>query len=245
MIDVLLFKRALSRVIAEKSNDSGIGTLTEKTVHKTLKLYYEPDESKHEVSYLGKIADIINDNGITEIQTGSFSKIKIKLKKFLPVSPVTLVYPIICEKQLRWLDRETGIITHARNNGRIKTVFDAGRELYTIREFLTHSNLTVKLVFLKCEEYRALDGYDATRKKGATVLDCIPVQIIDEILLSTAEDYRIFIPSSLGEEFTVKDFNRAVKSRSVYTYYSIRLAEYFGFVTHTHNLGRAFVYKRR
>ena len=245
MIDSIAFKEARRRVLLDsESRDDGIGRLSEKVTHKILKLCYEPDESFHEVEFLGKIADIKNEKGIYEIQTASFSYLIPKLKRFLPECPVTVVYPIAAKKTVRWVDKTTNEISPPRRAPRGKTVFDAGRELYKIREFFGSENLTVRLVLLECEEFKLLDGKDKTRKRGATRIDRIPTAIIDEIELRGIEDFRIFLPDSLGEEFTAKEYMKAAGTRSRYVYYSMKLMEHLGFIEHIRNDGRAFVYKR-
>ena len=94
----LRFSEAYARVIGEKCADTGIGTLGEKAIHKTLKLYYEPDESKHEIEVLGSVADVLSENGIIEVQSSNFKYLVPKLEKFLPQYPVTVVYPIVARK---------------------------------------------------------------------------------------------------------------------------------------------------
>ena len=51
----------------------GIGTLGEKSLHAALKLYYEPDSSRHEIPVGQYVADIVNEEGIIEIQTKHLS----------------------------------------------------------------------------------------------------------------------------------------------------------------------------
>ena len=46
MIDREAFEAARKKVIGVDRKRSGIGTLSEKTVHAILKNYYEPDEEK-------------------------------------------------------------------------------------------------------------------------------------------------------------------------------------------------------
>ena len=56
---------------------SGIGTLSEKTVHAILKNYYEPDEEKQEIPIENSVADIFSDGGIMELHCISHSKGKV------------------------------------------------------------------------------------------------------------------------------------------------------------------------
>lgn len=81
-----------------------IGTLREKTLHAVLKQYYEPFSAMHEVKIGKYIADIINEDGVLEIQTGSFTSLQKKLDCFLTVTNVTIVCPVVRCKGLVWVD---------------------------------------------------------------------------------------------------------------------------------------------
>ena len=74
-VDEERFFGARELVLAERAKCGGIGTLSEKTLHKILKYYVEPNEEYHEVEYLGSVLDIKGENGIFEIQTRAYDKI--------------------------------------------------------------------------------------------------------------------------------------------------------------------------
>ena len=105
------FLAACDRIIHTEHIENGIGTLSEKTVHSVLKYYLEPDTSFHEVKTGRYVADIRTPDGIYEIQTRQFNKLRNKLEAFLPEYSVTVVYPIPHIKYLRWIDGQTGEIT--------------------------------------------------------------------------------------------------------------------------------------
>ena len=71
-----------------------IGTLGERSLHAVLKRFLQPDENRHEVRVGRYVADIFDENGVTEIQTRQFYKMKRKLAAFLPEHAVTVVYPV-------------------------------------------------------------------------------------------------------------------------------------------------------
>ena len=71
-MDEVRFRAAVARALLR--HREGIGMLGEKSLHSALKYYYEPDETKHEIAFEGFFADIMNEDGITEIQTGSLLK---------------------------------------------------------------------------------------------------------------------------------------------------------------------------
>ena len=121
------FLAARSAVLSESVAWDGIGTLSEKSLHKMLKLYIEPNIENHEVTYMGSIVDIKNADGIFEVQTRAYERLCPKLRRILPTSPVTVVCPLAAEKYTRWLDRTTGEMTERRKSPKRENAFDAFR----------------------------------------------------------------------------------------------------------------------
>ena len=135
-MDPILFQQACDDIRSAGTGSRGIGTLGERTLHAVLKHYCEPTESFHEVRVGGFVADIANENGITEIQTRRFDKLRGKLAYFLPFTNVTVVYPIAAVKWIVWIDGDTGETTKRRKSPRRGTPCDALFEMYKIRGFL-------------------------------------------------------------------------------------------------------------
>ena len=90
-MDKLKFSAACDKIINIDSAKNGIGTLGEKTLHAVLKNYFEENEKNHEVKIGSYVSDIKNDDGIIEIQTGNFNKLRKKLEIFLETEDVRLV----------------------------------------------------------------------------------------------------------------------------------------------------------
>ena len=88
----------------------GIGTLSEKTVHAVMKNYYAPDTDMHEIPIENFVADIYTGQEIIEIQTRAFHKMRRKLDAFLPLYPVTIVYPIPHIKWLFWIEDRKSVV---------------------------------------------------------------------------------------------------------------------------------------
>lgn len=208
-IDQTAFEAARDKIIGKKHNDNGIGTLSEKTVHAIMKNYFEPDKDKQEVALEGYVADIYNENGVIEIQTRNFNKLREKLAVFLNLYPVTLVYPMPCNKWLMWIDQETGEISKKRKSPKKWNPYDAFYELYKIRPFLTNPNLHIRLELMDMEEYRMLNGWSYDKKRGSTRHDRIPVAIRQEAIIDQVEDYVQFVPYELSGQFTSKEFAKA------------------------------------
>lgn len=224
---------------------TGIGTLQEKRMHKVLKDYFDPDKSHQEIPHLGYIADIKNQSGIIEIQTGSLAPLYPKLAAFLPNDTVTLVHPMIQNKTLSWIDPATGDISPRRKSPLHETPFDGLVDLYNIRSHLSSRNLRIRLVFIDVDEYKYCDGYSRDRKKGSHRYERIPIALNDIVCLDSPKDYLMFIPESLCEKeegFTTKDYASATKRNSKYAYYALTSLLCAGVIKKSGKLGRSFVY---
>ena len=145
--DYEAFVNAKDKIIGKAHNNKGIGTLSEKTLHAVLKLYYEPDEDKHEVAMSGYYADVYNDKGIIEIQTRQLNKLRDKLSVFLQDYHVTVVYPLPFNKWLSWVNPDNGEVQGRRKSPRHFTEYDAFYELYKIKSYLRHPGSMI-LMFL-------------------------------------------------------------------------------------------------
>ena len=244
MIDALTFSSARLAVLSEQEDMAGgVGTLSEKMLHRVLKYCYDPDPRNHEASVLDSVADVKNEQGITEIQTRSFDKLVPKLAKFLPHYRVNVVYPIVTDKIIRYVNKEDGSISEPKKSPRHLRAYDAARELRAISRFIGDGNLTVTLLFMKAEEYRLLDGWDKTKKKGATKLERLPTEIVGELTLKSKEDYLALLPEALPERFSATEYARLVKRPSRSAYHSLRLLLDLGLLTRE-QCGRAYVYSR-
>lgn len=236
------FEIAKEKIIGIDRKRIGIGTQSEKTVHAVLKNYYEPDEDHQEIPIGNYIADIYRKGEILEIQTRQFNRMRDKLQAFLPEYPVTIVYPIPKEKWLSWINEETGEVSEKRKSPKKGTVYDIFPELYRIKMYLKDPNLRIKLVFLKIEEYKLLNGWSKDKKKGSTRFDRIPVELLEEVDITCLQDYMQFVPASL-EEFTIKEFAKEA-------HISVSLAEdvvpilyHVGVINRIGKRGRAYLYQ--
>lgn len=210
-IDETRFERAKNRVIGINRERQGIGTLSEKTVHAVLKNYYAPDTDMHEIPIENYVADIYTGSEIIEIQTRSFNNMRKKLAAFLPLYPVTIVYPIPHIKWLSWIDEESGETSPLRKSPKKGNAYQAFIELYKIRPFLADKNIRFRLALIDMEEYRLLNGWSRDKKKGSDRFDRIPQKFVEEVCIDRREDYMQFIPYDIKEEFTAKDFAKCAK----------------------------------
>ncbi len=241
--DHAAFLAARDKITGKKHNDKGIGTLSEKTVHGVLKNYFEPDEDCHEVALDGYFADIYNACGVTEIQTRSLNRLREKLAVFLNHYPVTVVYPMPCNKWVSWIDVQSGAVSGRRKSPKHFTRYDAFYELYKIKQYLKNPNICIKLVLMDMEEYRLLDGWNHTKKQGSTRFDRIPLGIREIIVMEQPEDYMQFIPYELGDSFTSSEFAKACGIGQKDAQMALNILYYMGTVCRVGKQGNAYVYR--
>ena len=237
------FEAARNKIIGVDRQRLGIGTLSEKSVHAILKHYMEPDEDRHEVPIENFVADIYADGEIIEIQTRQFYRMKDKLNTFLPLYPVTVVYPIPRQKWVVWIDPESGELCERRKSplkGNPYTVFP---ELYRIKMFLKDPNLRMRLVLMDMEEYKLLDGYGKDKKKRASKFDRIPTALVEEVEINCIQDYMQFVPYELEEPFTVKDFAKAAHIRVALARPTVHILSYMGMIEKVGKKGNAHLYR--
>lgn len=243
MPDKEAFEKAKKKIIGIDRQRLGIGTLSEKTVHAILKNYYEPDEDRQEIPIENYVADIYANGEIIEIQTRQFNRMRDKLAAFLPLYPVTIVYPIPREKWLIWIDEESGELSQKRKSpvrGNVYTVFP---ELYKIKMFLKDPNLRLKLVFLDMEEYRLLNGWSKDKKKGSSRYDRIPTELVEEVDITCVQDYMQFVPFELEGEFTSGEFARAAHIKVQLAQTVLNILYHVGVVTRVGKKGNLYLYE--
>ena len=205
-IDRVVFLKSIETVSGNNALPSGIGTYKEKTLHRVLKFYFEPDDSFHEVKIGEYVADIKHDNRITEIQTAAFGAIKNRLDFFLRSYEVTVVYPILGKKYLVWVDPESGESSDAVLTPKKGRAIHVLPELGRLGRIFFDNSLSVKCVILEVTEYKMKDGWGNGGKRGAHRIDRVPSALIDIISINDTDDVRRILPYDTGDEFTSKEF---------------------------------------
>lgn len=235
MPDREAFERAQKKVLETTRARLGIGTLAEKSVHAVLKNYYDPDDDHQEVPVENYIADIFNDGKIIEIQTRQMDRLREKLKTFLPLYQVTVVHPVIAEKALIYLDRQTGEFSSMRKSPKKENVYSAFEEIYKIKMFLRDPNLKLKLAMLVVEEYRL--------ENVSGKFDCVPTAILNEVEINCPQDYMQFIPSELDGPFTSKRFAKAAHIPVELAQVVLRVLYYVRVITRVGKEGNLYLYE--
>lgn len=210
-MDAIRFQKACSDFSKQGRREDGIGTLGEKALHAIVKTYIADDPSCHEQRVGAYVVDVFTDGQIFEIQTRQFNKLKAKLAALLPEYRVTIVHPLPARKWLIWLDPQSGELTRPRLSPRRGKLSDAFTELYRIKPFLSHPNLSLQVLLVDLEEYRLLNGWSTDRKRGSWRSDRVPLALVDEMKIEGPAAYNRLLTSQLPESFTSADLARTEK----------------------------------
>lgn len=245
ILDNERFQAARAAALGRTQGESGIGTLSEKALHAALKAYYEPDTESHEIALGGFVADIVGEEGIIEIQTRGFDRLRAKLDAFLDAARVTVVYPIVEKRWLRWIDPETGEVSAPKKSPKKWIPFDVFPELYKIKPQLQHPNFRLRLVLLELTDYRYLDGYGQKKKIRASRGERVPEALLGEIDLTCPMDYLRLLPETLEEPFTTKTLAKAVKRPVAHAQCAVNVLFSLGVLERVGREKNAYLYRRK
>jgi len=155
-----------------------IGTLNEGSLHAALKTWYAEEGDRFEVPVEGFVADIVRGDLIIEIQTGSASALRHKLKALLRRHPVRLALPVAGCKTIVQADGNGAITTRqSRKHGEW---VDAVSRMVALREVLGDPNLSVDVVLIREEEVRVPRSDRRRRRRAWTVYDRRLVEVFDD-----------------------------------------------------------------
>ena len=209
---------------------SGIGTVSEKRLHRIIKSYVSEDTSTHEIKLGRYVADVFIDGRIYEIQTKAFSRLLPKLKYYFEETPysVTVIYPIIRNKKIIRIDPETGEILRKKASPNHGKAADILTELYHVRELFPHGRLKIRLLFIDAEEYRYSERV-RYRRTGAYDSELFPTDLVGEEEYSSIEDIRRIIPIN-RESFSASEYSKATGLRGRKLYYSLTFLCHAGLI---------------
>ena len=195
---------------------SGIGTLREKQLHSAIKLFIDENPAHHEVKVGRSVADVKNERGIFEVQTGAFGVMRKKLSLFLADNEVTIVHPVANRKRLFRMDENTGEVSSPRLSPKRGNSFDIFTELYSLSELAWNENLHILVLFIDMDEYRLLGERrigGRKSRKGYTRFDRLPVEFERAEYFASPKDYIDLLPDSIPEVFTSRDLAETAKIR--------------------------------
>ena len=141
---------------------------------------------------------------------------------------------------------QTGEVSEPRKSPRHYTVYDAFTELYKIKQYLNHPQLTVKLVLMDMQEYKTLQQRIRTKKgirRHGEKKDRIPIGIREIVTIEQLEDYMQFVPYELDGTFTSADFAKAAHIPVDTARITLNILKDTQTVTRVGKQGRSYLYE--
>jgi hypothetical protein len=262
----LRFEILCRRLASGELHGEGIGTYSEKRLHKILKHYFCEDENCHEVRIRpngeavtdiaerssgaesgrgGFIADVFDNGKIVEIQTGGFYPLKPKIAFYLNKCDydVTVVHPVAAAKWVSWIDPESGAVGKRSKSPKKGVASDVLPEFFWLSEYLKNERLHFKIVLLNIEEYRLLDGWSRDKKRGSNRYDRVPTELVDIVSFDASEFAKILIPQGLSEEFTSTELSKLTRFKGRKLSFVLKLLCDTKAAERCGKRGNAYVYK--
>lgn len=126
----------------------------ETSLHRELKEYYGGEDAQLEVRLGRYRIDAVVDETLIEIQHGSLSAIRDKIRTLLKKHQVLVVKPIVARKRLIKLDEKGGQVVSQRYSPKRCTLLDVFDELVYFTRVFPHPNLKLDVMLVEVEETR-------------------------------------------------------------------------------------------
>ena len=175
----------------------------ESSLHRQLKALYAPSDAAQEVACDGYRIDAVRRGELVEIQHGSLSAIRDKIRQLLRRHRVRVVKPIVAEKMLVKLDQQDGCEVSRRRSPKRGQRLDLFDELIYFTRVFPHNRLVLETPLVEVEEFR-FPGHGRRRRRRASdyqIQDLRLVRVIQTHRYRTVADLRRLLPKSLPTPF--------------------------------------------
>ena len=215
--------------------------MTEQSLHEQLKEIYSEEKYPVEAAVDDYIIDVLRQDTLIEIQTGSFSAIKEKLHNLIYEHKVRLVHPV---PYLKWIIRlnEEGEKVGRRKSpkkGRVEEVF---YELVYIPSLCCHDNFELEIPLVNIEEYWIDDGKGSWRRGKWSIHDRKLLHVQSKNVFKNEHDFLQLLPTNLPRKFTSWELKKetgltkALSQKMLYCLRKMNLLEVTG------KKGRSYLY---
>ena len=201
-----------------EQTENQITTYMERSLHRSLKAHFCPDETKHEIKIGRHVADVCDGNTVFEIQTGNFSPLRKKLQFYLENTDfdIVVVRPIAQNRRIFWLDEFGELKKAPRLSSKHETLASGIADIYYVKEFLDNPRLSFCFVLMEIDEIRLLDGYGKQKKIRATSVDRVAGEIYLLHYINGVEDIKNALFSLLpNEPFGREELSKSLKLKGL------------------------------
>jgi hypothetical protein len=190
----------------------GLSTYREGSLHAALKALYARPGHRVEEKVAGYVVDVVSDDELIEIQTGSFASAARKLRSLVIEHRVLLVHPIAAERWLVRVDAD-GAITSRRRSPKRGIGLDLFRELTAFPELVAHPNFGLELAMIHEEEIRGPvpEGVRYRYPREWKRVDRRLIDVVEIVRVDGPRDLLSLLPPGLPSPFTSADIAAATK----------------------------------
>ncbi len=187
----------------DRSRLVSIQRLMETSLHRKLKDVYANKGAQVEAPLGRYRIDVVSDGELIEIQHGSLSAIRDKVRDLLRDHRVRVVKPIVVRKRLVKQDARGGRVISRRLSPKRGRDIDLFHELIYFTRVFPHRNLCIETPLIEVEEWR-YPGHGRRRRRRSTdhvVQDQKLVALHRVVRFRTAGDLMQIIPDDLPSPF--------------------------------------------
>jgi len=177
------------------------------TLHKQLKQHYCGDAGETEVRWGKFRIDAVLDGVLFEIQLGSLSAIRDKIRSLSKKHKVVVVKPIVTRKRLVKLASKRGRVTEERWSPRRHTILNLFDELVYFTKAFPHPNLKLQVPLLSVIETRYPGRGKRRRRRDNDfqILDRELLEIEETRAFASEQDLLDLLPADLPAVFDTAD----------------------------------------
>ena len=220
-----------------------VGTLSESSLHRELKLCYAGQGGQTEAEVAGFVADGKSADGeYIEIQTGSFGPLKRKARKIAAQGKLRIVYPVIVTKYIEVFTVRGRCLSRRKSNKR-GCPWDLFDVLVYAPELPLVRGVAIELALVDVTERRVRDGKGSWRRKGVSIRDRQMTALHGRVCLKRPADYLCFLPFEPGEQFTTALFGEKAGIRVALARKTVYVLCRLGLVEKTGKQGNSLVYQ--
>ena len=208
----------------------------ETSLHRELKSFYADEEAQFEVPLGRYRIDVVTGDRLIEVQHGSLSAIRDKIRTLVRNHEVTVVKPIVVRKQLVKLAKKGGRVKGRRLSPKKGCLLDLFDELVHFTRAFPHPRLTLDVVLVDIEELR-YPGHGRRRrwrKDDFQVEDQRLLEVHETHTFRTAGDLLGLVPDTLPDPFhtghlaEALDVQRWIAQRVAYCFRNMGAVEQVG-----------------
>jgi len=183
----------------------------ETSLHRQLKQIYAESEEQTEVRVGRYRIDVVAGDQLIEIQHGSLSALRDKVRNLVPDHRLLVVKPLVVRKLLVKQKSKRGKIISRRMSPKRGGVLDLFDDLVYFTQVFPHPNLVLEVVLVDIEEWRYPRRRTRWRSRDYHVLDQRLVQVHEKFRLQTARDLRQLTSMRLPKRFSTADLAKALE----------------------------------